>query len=155
MQNLVRMTTKVPPPLTWYICPIVVDCLSTIVMACVLNQSRGHWLLSDALHFAISMSLKLKEKPKNAPSFQTLMQEDFGVALDLICLASNIRKEVCGILDSFLSFLYKFDERKTHNMLALMLDPKLKSFRLMSYSIGRDQRVVIVEQYDPMSLIGS
>jgi hypothetical protein len=29
------------------------------------------------------------------------MQEDFGVALDLICLATNIRKKVCGILDSF------------------------------------------------------
>ncbi len=117
------MTTKVPPPLTWYICPIIVDCLSTIVMACVLNQSRGHWLLSNALHFAISISLKLKEKPKSAPSFQTLMQEDFGVALDLICLDSNIGKEVCGILDSFLSFLNKFDERKTHTMLALMLEP--------------------------------
>jgi len=102
-------------------------------MACVLNQSRGHWLLSDDLHFAISMSLKLKEEPKNAPSFHTLMQEDFGVALDLICLASNIRKEVCGVLDNFLSFLNKFDERKTHNMLALMLDPRLKSFRLVFF----------------------
>jgi hypothetical protein len=28
------------------------------------------------------MSLKLRE-PKNAPSFQTLMEEDFGVALEL------------------------------------------------------------------------
>jgi hypothetical protein len=56
------------------------------------------------------MSLKLKEKPRNAPSFQTLMEEDFSVALELICLASNIRKEVCGVLDNFLSFLKKFDE---------------------------------------------
>jgi hypothetical protein len=38
------------------------------------------------------------------------MEEDFGVALELICLASNIRKEVCGILDKFFSFLKKFDE---------------------------------------------
>jgi hypothetical protein len=83
------------------------------------------------------------------------MQEDFGVALDLICLASNIRKEVCGILDSFLSFLNKFDERKTNNMLTIMLDPKLKSFCLVFYFIGRDQREKNVEQYDPMSLIGS
>jgi hypothetical protein len=29
--------------------------------ACVLNQSRGYWLLNDALHVAISMSFKLKE----------------------------------------------------------------------------------------------
>jgi hypothetical protein len=58
-------------------------------------------LLSDALHSTISISLKLKEKLENAPSFQTLMEEDFGVALELICLVSNIRKKVCGILNSF------------------------------------------------------
>jgi len=30
-------------------------------IACVLNQSRGYWLLNDPLHVAISMSIKLKE----------------------------------------------------------------------------------------------
>ncbi len=123
-QSSVRMTTKVPPPLTYHICQIIVDCLSYVVIVCNLNQFKGHWLLSDALHLTISMSLKLKEKPKNAPSFQTLMEEDSSVALELICLASNIRKEVCGVLNNFLSFLKKFCEWKTHNMLVLMLDPK-------------------------------
>ncbi len=123
-QNSMRMTTKVPPPLTWHICQIVVDCFSLVVTTCVLNQSKGHWLLSNAFHSTISMSLKLKEEPKNAPFFQTLMEEDFGVALELICFASNIRKEVCGVLDIFFSFLKKFDERKAHNMLTLiLLDP--------------------------------
>jgi len=101
-------------------------------------------LLSDAFHSAISMSLKLREELKNTPSFQTLMKKDFGVALELICLAFNIRKEVCGILDSFLYFLKKFDERKAHNMLVLMLDPRFKSLRLVSSFIGRDQGVAIV-----------
>jgi hypothetical protein len=55
------------------------------------------------------------------------MEEDFSVALDLICLAFNIRKEVCGVLNNFLSLLKKFDKR-THNMLALMLDTRLKVF---------------------------
>jgi hypothetical protein len=54
------------------------------------------------------------------------MKEDFVLALELICLASNIRKKVCRILDSFLSLLKKYDERKTFNMLGLMLDPKFK-----------------------------
>jgi hypothetical protein len=40
-----------------------------LLIACVINQSNKHWLLSDALHLAISMSLKLKEESKNAPSF--------------------------------------------------------------------------------------
>jgi hypothetical protein len=70
----------------------VVDYLSHVVIACVLNQSRKHWLLSDAFHFAISMSLKFTKEPKNAPSFQTLMEEDCSVAFELICLAFNIEK---------------------------------------------------------------
>jgi hypothetical protein len=69
------------------------------------------------------------------------MEEDFGVALEFICLASNIRKEVCEILDSFLSFLKKFDERKTHNMLALLLDPRFKNLYLVYFFIGHDQKI--------------
>ncbi len=56
------MSARVPLPLTWHICRIIVDSLGLIVSACILNQSRGHWLLSDALNFAISMSLKFKDE---------------------------------------------------------------------------------------------
>jgi hypothetical protein len=35
--------------------------------------------------------MKLRAKPKNAPSFQTLMEEDYSVALESICLTFNIR----------------------------------------------------------------
>ncbi len=62
--TIVRVTCQVPPPLTWHISQIVVGCLSPIVSTCVINQSCGHWLLSDALHSIISMSSKLKEKKK-------------------------------------------------------------------------------------------
>jgi hypothetical protein len=34
-----------------------------------------------------------EKNQQNAPSFQTLMEKDFGVALELICLASNIKKK--------------------------------------------------------------
>jgi hypothetical protein len=40
------------------------------------------------------MSSKLREEPKNAPSFQTPMEKDSSVAFELICLIFNIRKEV-------------------------------------------------------------
>jgi hypothetical protein len=73
-------------------------------------------LLSDALHSTISISLKLKNELENAPSFQTLMEEDFGVALELICLVSNIRKEVCGFLNNSFLFFKTFDEKKSHNI---------------------------------------
>jgi hypothetical protein len=54
-------------------------------------------LLSDAYH----SSLILKDEPKNAPSFKSLMEEDSSVGLELICLASNIRKEVVEFLIIF------------------------------------------------------
>jgi hypothetical protein len=73
------------------------------------------------------MSLKLRKERKNAPSLQTLMEKDFSVALEILCLASNMRKEVFGVLNSFLCFLKKFQKRKSHNMLALMLDLRFKT----------------------------
>jgi hypothetical protein len=74
------------------------------------------------------------------------------VAFELICLVFNIRKEVCEVLDSFISFLKKIDERKTHNMLSLMLDPRFNSLRSMFSFIDHDQRIAIVEEYDIMPL---
>jgi hypothetical protein len=56
MQNFVKMNARVSLPLTWHICHIIPDSLGHVVFACILNQSKGHWVLSDALHFAISMS---------------------------------------------------------------------------------------------------
>jgi hypothetical protein len=62
-----------PPLLTWQIYQIIVDYLSPIVIACVLNQSSGHWLLIDALNYVISLSLKLKEDSAPLVSFDSLI----------------------------------------------------------------------------------
>jgi hypothetical protein len=48
--------------------------------------------------------------------------------------------------------LKKFDERKTHNMLALLLKSRFKNLCLVSSFIGHDQGVTFVEQCDTMSL---
>jgi hypothetical protein len=41
-----------------------------------------------------------------------------------------MKKEVCKVINHFLSFLRKYDERRTHNMVCLMLDRKYKSLKL-------------------------
>jgi hypothetical protein len=56
------------------------------------------------------------------------MEKDSSVALELICLASNIIKKVCGVPNTFISVLKKFDGKRTHNMLALMLTQGFKIF---------------------------
>jgi hypothetical protein len=50
------------------------------------------------------------------------MENKPGLILKLTLLASNIRKEVCDVLNSLLSFLRTYKEKKTKNMVSLMLD---------------------------------
>jgi hypothetical protein len=63
-------------------------------------------------------------------------------------LASNIRREICGVFDGFLAFWNKYEKNKTHNMLSFMLDFRFKSLKLVSFVIGREHGVFIVEEYD-------
>jgi hypothetical protein len=58
------------------------------------------------------------------------MDDDFNVVNELFMFAFNIKKEMCGVLDSFLSFLQRYEERKTHNIFSLMLDTRFKSLHL-------------------------
>jgi len=46
----------------------------------------------------------MEGKPWNFTFFTKSNGRAFGVALEMICLAFNIRKEVCGIFYPFLSF---------------------------------------------------
>ncbi len=78
-----------------------------IVTTYVLNQLHGHWLLTDALHFAISLSLKLKEDNELMP-FESLMEDEFGVYDELILLTFNIKNEAWGVLNYLLSFIRKY-----------------------------------------------
>jgi hypothetical protein len=45
------MIARVTPPLTWHIYQFIVDTLGFVVSISILNQSKGHWLLNDALNF--------------------------------------------------------------------------------------------------------
>jgi len=93
------------------------------------------------------MSLKFKDEIDYA-TFDNLMEEDGNVVYELSCLASNIKKEIIQVLDYFLSFLKKNEERKTHNMFYLMLDYRFKTLHLVSSLIGHEQGKAIVEEYD-------
>jgi len=78
--------------------------------------------LSDALFITITMTCKFKEEDEMNLFVDGLMEKDVIIGVEVDLLTSNIKNEVFGFLDVFLSFLKKFCERKTHNMLALMLN---------------------------------
>ncbi len=84
---------------------------SLVITACVLNQSKGHWLLNDTFNSIIFINLKLRTKHENVPSFQTVMEEDFSVTLELICLASSEKR----FLLCYIHFFHYWKNMKTKN----------------------------------------
>ncbi len=113
LQTIDCVSSQVSPFLTCYIFQTIVDCSSSIIIAYVQNQFRGHWLLSDVVNFPIITSYKLKEQVGIALALYQLLDDDFGVVLELFTF--NIKKEMCDMLDSFLSFKKRYEEKKTHN----------------------------------------
>lgn len=55
----------VPSPRTWAVCDMVVKVLSPIVIGCVLNQNRRHWLFRDALQFVITRAHEFHDDVAN------------------------------------------------------------------------------------------
>jgi hypothetical protein len=108
------MTTLVFPPLTWHILQIIVDVVSFVTFISVLNQSKGHWVLSDVLYSTISTCLKLKEEFEMSSSFD-FMQEKSIIILELGFLAFIIQKEVCVVF-KFNFFLKNYEQKKAHNI---------------------------------------
>jgi hypothetical protein len=66
------MIALVFPPLTWHIFQIIVDALSLVMFICVFNQSKGHWVLSDALNSTLFTCLKFKEEFEISSYFDIL-----------------------------------------------------------------------------------
>jgi hypothetical protein len=50
------------------------------------------------------MCLKFREEITNPSTLVNLIDDDFGIVFQLFLFVSNIRRKVCGVLDSFLSF---------------------------------------------------
>ncbi len=111
--------------------------MNLVVSAYVLNQSTNHWLLFDAHNFVITMSSTIEEVTMR-PFLEFHMDVDLGIFFELTSFASNIRSKVFGLLDSFLLFMKTYDEKKAHNMLALMHDPRFKSLCLISSYVGKE-----------------
>jgi hypothetical protein len=80
------------------------------------------------------------------------MDDDGKVILELSLLAFNIKKEVVGILNSFLTFFRIYEKNRNYNILLLMLNPRFKGFCLVSSHIGHEQGLFIVEEYGAKTL---
>lgn len=51
---------RMPKAQVWAVTKVVTSCLNYIVSTCVMNHSRGHWLLSDALTIIITLIVNME-----------------------------------------------------------------------------------------------
>jgi len=63
-----------------------------------------------------------------------------------------MKKQIIGVLDSFLLVLRKYDANKTHNMSSLMLSPRFENLCLLLWFYIGHEGVFIVKEYDKRSL---
>jgi hypothetical protein len=71
---------------------LVTDVFFLVVNACVMNQSKGHWLLLDALFIAITMICKFRKKAETNLFVDGLMEKDVIIGVELDLLASNLNR---------------------------------------------------------------
>jgi hypothetical protein len=66
------------------------------------------------------------------------MEDESNLANELTLLSSNIKKQVYGVSDFFYFVPNEIWRKKTHNMISLMLDPRLKNICIIFSFVGKD-----------------
>jgi hypothetical protein len=137
---------------TWAICKVVVKTMFPFVKQCILNQTRGYWLLSNALNVALSINVCMQnqiQQSKITPF--NFVKGDFEYELGALRVCMMV--EVLAILALFLAFASTYNANKVHNMLALMLDPRFKSFDVVKAFVGQEKMILMVVEYDNKTLL--
>jgi len=132
----------VPSFQVWSITQVVANALiQPMVQQCVLNQSKRHWLFFNVLVATISFVCQ----------FQTivwhLMQVEPMILMESFKSFDKTCKNKWHILNLFHSFMVPFQKAKTHNMLALMLNPHYKGLGFIQY-VDKERAQRIVSEYD-------
>jgi hypothetical protein len=85
----------------WAIVEAITFTLNPIIFACVMNQIRGHWLLSDALTMAITSTMEMEAqlselfvRPKISYFFE----------VEICLLHKNLWLEVIKVMKIFWKF---------------------------------------------------
>jgi hypothetical protein len=100
-----------PPPLIWQISQIIMDYLSMFLTN----------LVDIGLLVMFYTAISISEENQVVLSIENVMDDDLIITDELFLLAYNIRREVINVLDFFYSFLRKYDNKKSCNMVSLML----------------------------------
>lgn len=143
---------EVPSLETWAVAKAVTDALTPVLQRCVINQTKGYWLLSDALATALGLCIQLhKEQIEKGLASPKLEAGNFESELEV--LQARMMSEVINALAPFLSFTVSYSPKHAHNMLALMLDPRYKGLSLVKDYVGRERALQVVSETDTNALL--
>ena len=147
-----KLQARVPTGVTWAVARTVTETLNPVVKQCVLNQTRGYWLLSDALAAALAISVELRAHVDHVSSMNPPLQHgDFDAELEI--LRAKMSLEAMLVMKPFLSFTQFFTSEKAHNMIVLMVDPRFKGLECVIAYTGVEKARAIVREYDQKVLI--
>ncbi len=111
-QKFVALQQKIPKAQVWAIVKTITFTLNHVIFTCVMNHSRGHQLLSDALAIAITLIMEMEAQLLElfvGPEISDLFEAK-------ICLLhKNMQLEVIMVIKPFLEFLRSFNARQVHN----------------------------------------
>ena len=141
-----------PTGVTWAVARTITKILNPVVKQCVLNQTRGYWLLSDALAATLAISVELRAHIDHLSNMNPPLQHgDFDAELEI--LRGKMSLEAMFVMKHFLSFTQIFTSEKAHNMIVLMVDPRFKGLECVIAYTGVEKARAIVREYDQKVLI--
>jgi len=114
-----------------------------MVQQCVLNQSRGYWLLSTALVGAIVLICQFQHD-LSVPNFGDT--QDFDGEFHIF--QKNMQGQVVYVLNPFLSITVFVQLTKVHNMLVMMLGPHYKGLQFVIQYVSKEITLQITSEYD-------
>jgi hypothetical protein len=92
------------------------------------------------------MCLKCREKITNPLAQISLIDDDFGITLELSLFITNIKREICDVLELVLFKKRRYEKKMFHNMLYSMLDPNFQNLCLIFSFINHEETLNIVKE---------
>jgi len=133
----------------WAIAEAFPHVLNLVVIACVINQSQGHWFMSNALITCINLKQTMEAKMGQVVDVTNVLNPfDFKVFL-----FKKNGVSVVKVIKTCLCFLILYDLYQFHNMFAFMFDPCFKSLQVLESYVGWGNVIHLTIEYDAKAVI--
>lgn len=127
----------------WVIVEAITFGLNPIVLTCVMNQSRGHQFLSNALTITIAFIMNMKVKFLQVSSGPKIFEQ---FESKILLFHKNMQLEIMKVIISFLEFLKSFDTRRVHHMMGIMLNPHFKLLPIMEILVEHGNAIQLASK---------